>query len=271
MRMKKLGLSKLYFQLAESKDSMARSIEACQNAGLDTDYTMGQAIKLFIEKNNFDSVDDRYAPYHDAMHIVSLAYGKSAHDEAIAGITEHALLREPYNGNENEMIKKGHANPQYITHQFNALREETFEKPVSISNYKDAKSLGLERFEATLMLLQQNDGTKTPPTEEEFKSAYDRAVETDEFFRSLMAGRAIYQISVQELHDTPLCFFGITKEGDENTLEFKNIDNEIREKVLNNHLPPSEPLYKTDKSNTADEIRSLYPQSQNLHLLSSDL
>ena len=51
MRMKKLGLSKLYFQLAESKDSMARSIEACQNAGLDTDYTMGQAIKLFIEKN----------------------------------------------------------------------------------------------------------------------------------------------------------------------------------------------------------------------------
>ena len=264
-------MAKLKFQLAESKDSTARSIEACQNAGLDTEYTMGKAIELFIEKNNFDSVDDRYAPYHDAMHITSLAYGKSAHDEAIAGVTEHALLREPYNGNENEMIKKGHASLAYITHKFNSARAEVFEKPAPISKYEDAKSLGLERFDATIMLLNQNREAKSPPSENELKSAYDRAIETDEFFKSLMAGRAIYQISVQELHDTPLCFFGITKEGDENTLEFKSIDKETREKVLNNHLPHTEPLYKIEKPNTADEIRLLYPQSQNLHLLSSDL
>ncbi len=255
--MEKLSTAfKINLQLSENSKNLKRSTEACEQAGLDTQYTMGKAIMLFLETYNLPHITDQGNEFHDAMHITALAHEPSVRGETLAGVAEQTLLREPYNGNENEMIQKGCANPYAIYRRYNPSREEDFEKPVPVASLKDAMALGQERQKYSKMRQKSEETIST----EEMRQTYDHAVETDAFFRQLMGGRAIYQLSTTELMQMPIAFFGIQKTGEQDTLSFERISQEQKDEVLTHLGEDNITLHILERVRTADELHQLFPQ-----------
>ncbi len=247
---------KLKLQLSENTNNIQRSTNACAQAGLDTQYTMGQAISLFLKTHDLPHIPDQGAEFHDAMHITSLAYEPTVRGETLAGITEQTLLREPYNGNENEMIQKGYASPQFIHRRFNPSRTEDFEKPAQVATMNEAIALGTERHDYSKK--RQKSDEVIP--KEDMKQTYEDAVETDSFFKSLMGGRAIYQLSTTELLNTPIAFFGIQKTGSTDELSFERISQDQKDEVLTHLGEDNITLHMIERVKTADELHQLFPQ-----------
>lgn len=262
-------IAKLTFQSAENQHNISQAQSACAQAGLDTSITMGDAINAFVEKFDLDTVDDRYAPYHDAMHIIAMACDPSPHSEAITGVTEFTLLREPYNGNENTVKERGLGAMLSVCHQFNGSRAQEFEEAAPLPAYQSAESLGKERFEATLKLSSIKRENTKEVTHEELKNAYEHAKKVDAFFQTLMGERTIYQLSTQELLDTPLCFFGVEPKGTLKNTSFKAISEDTKDRVIEHLGGKSRPLFAAQFARTEAELHKLYPKSPNLHLADS--
>ena len=260
--MTQLGyVDKLNIQLQVNKENIGRSIDACEDANIDASYTIGQAIELFISKHNlydFDDPDLRNE-FHDAMHIAVLAHEPTPRGEAFAGVAEIALLREPYNGNMNDMLGQSRSSNlrggymQAAVRKFNSAGHEDFEKPVPVGSLKDALSLGQERLDYTLK--RQNSDEVV--TEKEMTEVYNYALGVDEFFRDLMGGRAVYQLSSKELLDTPLAFFGLEKTGKDDELSFAEIPLEKRDEIIANLGNINTLLHKIEAARTVEELHSL--------------
>ena len=183
--------------------------------------------------NNFDDPELRNE-FHDAMHIAALAHEPSSRAEALTGVVEQTLLREPYNGNTNHQLEEASRSKARImrmvvgTRRFNPAGHEDFERPAPVANLASAIALGKERLDFTT---QQHRSNETV-SDEDMEEAYNRAVAVDNFFKGLMGGRAVYQLSSKELLDMPVAFFGLQKTGDDNELQFTEIPQETREEIL---------------------------------------
>jgi len=260
--MTQLGyMDKLNIQLQVNKENIGRSIDACEDANIDASYIIGQAIELFISTHNlydFDDPDLRNE-FHDAMHIVSFSYDSSPRSEAFAGVAEIALLREPYNGNMNDMLEQYRNSNlrggymQAAVRKFNSAGHEDFEKPAPVGSLKDALALGQERLHYTLKRQNSDEAV----TEEEMTEVYNYALGVDEFFRDLMGGRAVYQLSSKELLETPLAFLGLEKTGKDDELSFAEIPQEKRSEIIANLEGQNTVLYQIEALRTVEELHSL--------------
>jgi hypothetical protein len=264
-------MDKLNIQLRENALNKERAADAFEDAGIDTEFTMGDAIELFIETHGLYDFDDPTLrnQFHDAMHIAGLAHNASAHGEAIAGVTEQTLLREPYNGDLNEQLEKARQSNRPVMQQivgsrsFNPAGHEDFERPAPAGDYASAKKLAKQRLEFV-------KSTAEFP-EKDVEDAYQRALETDEFFKGVMGGRAVYQLSMQELMDTPIAFFGIQKAGADDELILEDIPKETREAVLADLEDQNITIYKIGEARTVAELQQLGleqpdPSGQHLEL-----
>lgn len=268
-------MAKINFQVAENADNIARSRGVCEDAGLDTTYTMGEALTLFRDEIHLNKHGDERAKFHDAMHIIALECAQTARAESLTGITEHTLLREPYNGNENDLIEKGYRYLYYAHRSFNPAGHEDFEEPAPVSDFNAAKALGEERLSAVYRMVAKTRENPANISETDMRQAYDRAVEIDDYFKSLMGGRAVYQLSLRELESLPLCFFGVQK-GDSTTENAlftdipPQVKRDIQEKAIQANNTNHAPLHRVERVKTEAELRALYPQSPHLETLHSD-
>lgn len=251
-------MDKLNLQLRENALNKERAEAALEDAGIDTDFTMGDAIEMFIETHGLYDFDDPTLrnQFHDAMHIAGLAHNATAHGEAIAGVTEQTLLREPYNGDLNEQLERSRQSNRPIMQQivgsrsFNPAGHEDFERPAPPGDFAAAKKLARQRLEFV-------KGTSEEFPDKDVEDAYQRALETDEFFKGVMGGRAVYQLSMQELMDTPIAFFGIQKVGADDELILEDIPKETRETVLADLEDQNITIYKIGEARTVAELQSL--------------
>lgn len=255
--MTELGhIQKLTILLEENKRNVERSKQACDDAGINTDVTMGEAIRMFVHGNDLHDVSGERNEFHDAMHIAAQA-PPNAHGEAVAAIFEHTLLREPYNGDINKKLAEAarQTTPirQIITgsRRFNPSGHEDFEKPAPAGSLEEAKILAQERLDVT---------SKSPDqtlTDTEAYEIYERAVETDEFFKNLMGGRAPYQLHLKELMDTPLSFFGLEQVGAEELI-LQAIPSETRAEILDNLGDQNTTMHLINSAKTEAELARVY-------------
>ncbi len=254
-------MDKLNIQLQENVDNIERAKTACEDAGIDASYTMEQAIKLFVKSHDlydFDAPELRNE-FHDAMHIAALAYEPSPRGEAFAGVSEIVLLREPYNGNMNDLLEQQRGSAlrtgymQAAVRRFNPAGHEDFERPAPVGSLEDAIKLGTERLNYTLK--RQNSDEVV--TEDEMEETYNYAVGVDEFFREMMGGRAVYQLSSRELLETPIAFFGLEKAGSTDELKFAPIAQEKRAEIIANLDEQNTILHKIETLRTVEELHSL--------------
>lgn len=259
--MTKLGhIQKLTILLDENAKNVERSKTACENAGIDSSFTMGDAIHMFVHGHDLHDISGERNEFHDAMHIAAQAR-PTAQGEAIAAIFEHALLREPYNGDLNEKLaeaaKQTATIRQIITgrRKFNPSGHEDFEKPAPLGSFESAKSLAQERLDYSKKESEQ------PLPEDEINAAYSRAIETDKFFSSLMGGRAPYQLHLKELMSTPLAFFGLEQVG-QDELILQAIPPEKREEILDNLDGQNITLHPIESASTAAELSRVYQPKQ---------
>ncbi len=265
-------MEKLTIQLAENNANFSRSIQACEQAGIDTQYTMGQAIKDFVTTfhlYDFEDIDLRNK-FHDAMHIASNAADSSARSEAIAGITEQVLLREPYNGDLNAQLKaaqKKSINRGALivgNRKFNPAGDENFEKPAPPASLKSALGLAYERLHETAKTKEVHNHISNT----ELTQIYEQALQTDEFIRKLTGDRSVYQLSTDELKSTPIAFFGIEKTENNGVTEFPPIPTAKREEIINNLDNKNIALHTINRIKTADELPALglqLPDQQKQH------
>ena len=251
-------MDKLNIQLRENALNKERAADAFEDVGIDTDFTMGDAIEMFIETHGLYDFDDPTLrnQFHDAMHIAGLAHNATAHGEAIAGVTEQTLLREPYNGDLNEQLEKARQSKRPVMQQivgsrfFNPAGHQDFDRPAPPGDFAAAKKLAKQRLEFV-------KGTSADFPEKDVEDAYQRALETDKFFKGVMGGRAVYQLSIQELMETPIAFFGIQKAGADDELILEDIPKETREAVLADLEDQNITIYKIGEARTAAELQSL--------------
>ena len=266
-------MDKLNIQLQENESNFARSKEACEESGIDTHYTMGQAIQLFVSTHNlydFGEPDLRNE-FHDAMHIAALAHNSTARGEALAGVVEQTLLREPYNGDTNQKLAAARNTHSYVmsavvgTRKFNPAGHEDFEKPAPVGSFESAIALGKERFDFT----SSKQKPSAPVSEEDMAQAYQRAVDIDAFFQSLAGGRAVYQLSSQELLDMPVAFFGLEKTGEDHELQFSEISQDKRQEILDTLDDQNITLHQIERAKTVDDLHALgleWPEQPLSHL-----
>jgi len=268
-------MDKLNIQLRENVTNIARSKQACEDADVDTSYTMGQAITHFISVHNLNDIKDPELrnDFHDAMHITALAHNSSPRGEALAGVVEQTLLREPYNGDINQRLDASRDSQARMMHlivgirRFNPAGHEDFEKPAPVASLESALALGQERLDFTSGMSNAN----AEISEQEMIDTYHRAVEIDGFFKNMMGGRAVYQLSLKELSETPIAFFGIEAIGEADDLDFVEIPKEKRQEITDNLGDKNTVLHHIENAKTADDLHALGlewpdPSAQHLEL-----
>lgn len=250
-------LQKLDILLSENAKNISRSQEACEKAGIDADFTMGDAIKMFIHGHGLHDISDLRNEYHDAMHIAAQAPA-NAKGEAVAAIFEQTLLREPYNGDLNQKLTEAAKQKAPIrqmiigTRRFNPSGQEDFEVPAPPASFESAMALAEERFNYSAKTTDQK------LSEDEMKEVYDRALLADEFFQGLMGGRIPYQLHLKELEAIPLAFFGLQQVGTEDELVLQEIPPETRGEILQNLGDQNTTLHLIDSARTEAELARVH-------------
>lgn len=170
-------------------------------------------------------------------------------------------MREPYNGNLNDRladVAAGHVKeglrPSFAgTRQFNPVGHEDFDEAAPVGSLEAALALGKSR----LTFSNDQTGRHEEISDEELTAAHDRAVEIDIFFQSLMGGRAVYQLSMRELLDMPVAFFGFEKTGGANDLEFADIHEVKRREIIENLGGQNVVLHRLNAARTTNDLESL--------------
>lgn len=231
-------MDRLYFLLDESAANLERSKQALEDAGIDTSYTVKDALNLFFDTHDeLQAIDDATLrnEFHDTMHIVALAHYTGPHAEALTGVVEQTLLREPYNGDIDAKLAKARepgAPPirGFIisTRHFNPEGQQDFSAPAPIASLQSALELGYHRLDLTRGKAPREEII----SEDEMIAAYERAEEINDFFHSMMGERAPYQLSQKELIELPLALFGVQKTGASNELTFEDIPEEKKQTAI---------------------------------------
>ncbi len=268
-------IDKLNIQLRENVTNVDVQNKHAKMQDVDTSYTMGQAIAHFIGVHDLNDIKDPELrnDFHDAMHITALAHDSTPRGEALAGVVEQTLLREPYNGDINQKLdasRNAQARVMHLivgTRRFNPAGHEDFEKPAPVASLDSALALGQERLDFTSGLSNADANI----TEQEMIDAYHRAVEIDDFFKNMMGGRAVYQLSLKELSETPIAFFGIETIGEGESLDFVEIPKETRQEIIKNLGDQNTVLHHIEEAKTAADIHALGlewpdPSAQHLEL-----
>lgn len=260
-----LYILKIEAQKAFNANNIANSKRVCESMGIDTSYTIGDAIKYYINRNRKifkKQEDEKRAVFHDALHVISGGIVSTAHSEAKVGAYEIVLLREPYNGDTNRK-KLTDRSRHYTTHsaplrRYNPECEENFKKPAphAKDSLKQAFSLASERLEYINRFLEQQNTLDY----DAIQNAYNTALETEKFFSALMGDRRLYQLSDNELPAIPLAFFGLQNTGTQRNPVFEDIDKKTRQKIIESLGNQNMVLHQIEAVKTAAELLALTQQ-----------
>ena len=246
---------KIHKQLARNRENLDFALDVFQNEGFDTEYTMGQAIRYFTEKNQLNTgmLGPLRGEFHEASHILSNQTSTTVKTETLTGIMEAVLLRGEFD-------------------RQNCSDHDEVEKPLPRPTEHFALALAQHRRDIVNQKLKDKpDVTVEYP---DMMETYALAIEIDKFFHEVTNGRAVYQLASQKhnddvymsLMDMPLCFFGVQAVEQNGSLSFPLIADSKREEIietLQKERPHHRPVW--DLTGTSDHSKmeaELSPQAR---------
>lgn len=170
-------------QLYNNQISLAQ--QAFRAAGIDASTTVGDAIAYFTSKNGFKPPKGR-VNFHEAMHLASNLLNGRLTSEWKVAFHEAVFCRGQF-------------------HLQNPNDTEDYEQAEPILDFETSFILADSR----IALINTKYRDVDINNREEAAEEYQKALELNDFFCQLSGGRALYQLTTQELLEIPLVLLGV--------------------------------------------------------------